>query len=203
MLLVTVQSWQEFSKQLQEQQEQQTIEIERTAEKQANIETRMEMLHKQQEIHTQLQQEVLEQHAIENERMSQEQGNFENRMDTLEQQVQEMQVVSQKQAEIETQLTQKKTKSVSTKRKSHLVGMTRQKALNPQAQLFYKKVIKLEREQKRLKLTIRKMKDKQKSTRIILSTTDHKGRKDKTALIRQQLIDMIVRHDKVPPQVYS
>jgi len=44
---------------------------------------------------------------------------------------------------------------------------------------------------------IHRLKQENKSRKVLLSTTDYKGRKDKTVYIRQQIIDMMLRNDKV------
>lgn len=103
----------------------------------------MEALHEQEKINTQLQQEVLQEHAIEKERVLQKQAHIEDKMEALHQQIQ---ILCQKQVEIETQLTNKNKTTVSAKRRPNLLGITRQKSLNPQLNYFIKKVVKLEKE---------------------------------------------------------
>lgn len=47
------------------------------------------------------------------------------------------------------------------------------------------------------------MKEKCALNKITLSTTDRRTRKDKTALVRQQILDIMMRNNRVAPQVYE
>ncbi|XP_071557034.1 uncharacterized protein [Temnothorax nylanderi] len=184
--------------------------MEMVSQEQDKIQERMEMLHHEQEKRMEMvsqEQEIQEKMDMlyhEREKrmeMSQKQEEIQERMEMLHYQQQEkIEVLSQKQEKIEKQLNKDNKHTLSARRRPNLLKITRQSTLNSQARLFYQKVIKLQKDQRRLKQIIRKMKQKRTSNRITLSTTDHRGRKDKTSLIRQQILDLIIKHDKVAPQ---
>jgi len=87
------------------------------------------------------------------------------------------------------------------KRRPNLMEITRKHKLSPKARRFYDITLKLQKEKKRLNKIIHRLKQENKSKRVLLSTIDYKGRKDKTVHIRQQIIDMMLRNDKIAPQV--
>ncbi|XP_071555324.1 uncharacterized protein [Temnothorax nylanderi] len=184
--------------------------MEMLSKEQDKIQERMEMLHHEQEERMEMvsqEQEIQEKMDMlyhEREKrmeMSQKQEEIQERMEMLHYQQQEkIEVLSQKQEKIEKQLNKDNKHTLSARRRPNVLKITRQSTLNSQARLFYQKVIKLQKDQRRLKQIIRKMKQKRTSNRITLSTTDHRGRKDKTSLIRQQILDLIIKHDKVAPQ---
>ncbi|KYN09353.1 hypothetical protein ALC57_18529 [Trachymyrmex cornetzi] len=85
-------------------------------------------------------------------------------------------------------------------KRPNLVHITRKRKLSPTATKFYENVIKLQKETRRLRKIVKSLKNTKLKT-IILNTIDHKGRKDETATVRQRFMDMIVRNEKVTPQV--
>jgi len=87
------------------------------------------------------------------------------------------------------------------KRRLNLMELTRKHKLSPKARRFYDITLKLQKERKRLNKIIYRLKQENKSKRVLLSTIDCKGKKDKTVHIRQQIMDMMLRNDKVAPQI--
>lgn len=87
------------------------------------------------------------------------------------------------------------------KRRPNLLRITRKQNLPPIARKFYNSTIKLQKETRRLKKIVMGLKNDIKLKTVKLNTTNDKGKKDKTAVVRQRFVDMIIRNDKVAPQV--
>lgn len=87
------------------------------------------------------------------------------------------------------------------KRRPNFLRITRKQNLPSIARKFYNSTIKLQKETRRLKKIVMGLKNDIKLKTVKLNTTNDKGKKDKTAVVRQRFVDMIIRNDRVAPQV--
>lgn len=90
---------------------------------------------------------------------------------------------------------------ITKKRRPNLLRITRKQRLPSIARKFYDSTIKLQKETRRLRKIVKGLKNDMKSKTVTLNTTNHKGKKDRTAVVRQRFMDMIIRNDRVAPQV--
>lgn len=135
---------------------------------------------KEQELREQRQEVILQQHS---EQILQQ---------LLKKQTEEIEQLKDR---IATHLQQ----SPKSYARSNLEEISRKNLLTPRAKKLYEKTVQLKKEKRRLKRRINQV--KQSSSKVMKFRRQKKGRNDKTADVRQQIVRMIVRNNDVAPQV--
>lgn len=114
-------------------------------------------------------------------------------------QQQEQQLLKQQEQEIEQlkdTITMHLQQSPKSCARPDLEEISRQILLTPRAKKLYKRTVQLKKERRRLKRRI-----KQLSLKPIRQFKIKKGSVHKTASVRQQFVNMILRNSNVAPQV--
>lgn len=173
----------EQHKQLESQLQEQRQQISQ-AQGDHNIFVEQQQLkEQQQEVREQQQELILQQHG---EQILQHQ-------ESLNQQAQEIQ-------QLKDTITMHLQQSPKSCARPDLEDISRKNLLTPRARKLYEKTVQLKKQRRHLKRRIDKMKQ-QSVQKITKNRTNKKGRSDKTAAIRRQIIRMILRNSNVAPQV--
>jgi len=181
----------------QEELQQEEIQQEKTQQK----ETQQEKTQQEERIENSPQQEILQLQTEENTSLLTDHELVLQHDQDIEMVKHDIEVMKQ-QLKIQEINNEKATKKhVQTIRRPNLMQITRKRKLSPIARHMYDSTVKLQRETRRLKKIIANLRKEQKLKTCTLSTTDHKGRRTETAVVRQRFIDMIIKNEKVAPQV--